>query len=284
MAVDLDDTLLTSERALAPRGASLLRNAARGGVHVVLATTRNPDTVQPFCRALEIGDPIICANGALVWGSPDGPVWAHHCIPRAVALAIAQLADDHGWELSTTICSMTYWRQRPGQALGLIAPNITVVSTNSDAIVGEPVRMLVSQPEGIDSIRRLCRSKFPEQCRTDTYFDPDRTPRSMCVLAPQADKGSALSLVLKRLGVEREQVLAIGDNLNDLAMFSVAGVCVAVGNALDEVKQQACAVGPSNDDEGVAWALERFVLGGFRDNDGNHDHPIPAPSDSIRSG
>ena len=73
IAVDLDGTLLTSERALAPEGARALVQAAQSGVRVVLATTRNPGSVREFCRALQIDDPIICTSGAQVWASPDGP-------------------------------------------------------------------------------------------------------------------------------------------------------------------------------------------------------------------
>jgi hydroxymethylpyrimidine pyrophosphatase-like HAD family hydrolase len=158
IAVDLDGTLMTSEGVLAPEGARLLKKVAHDGVHIVLATTRRPDSVQAFCHSLEIDDPIICTNGAQVWGSPDGPVWAYHSIPQEIALAIARLADANNWEISTTIGSMTYWRQRPGQALGPIAPDITVVARNSDAIVDNPVRILTWHPEAADSIRSLCQS------------------------------------------------------------------------------------------------------------------------------
>jgi len=261
VAVDLDGTLLRSDGSLAPRGATLLQRAAHGGVHVVLATTRNPDSVQRFCRLLEIEDPIICTNGAQVWGSPDGPIWACYCIPREVALLIAQWADAHNWELSTTVGLMTYLRQRPGQVPGQIAPSRVIVPSNSEAIVGEPVRILVWQPKAIESIRSLCQSTFSTQCRTETYYSPDGNVQSLGIFAPQADKGTALALVLNRLAIKRRQVLVIGDNTNDLAMFLYAGVSVAMANAMNEIRRRADAVAPSNDDEGVAWALETFVLG-----------------------
>ncbi len=63
------------------------------------------------------------------------------------------------------------------------------------------------------------------------------------------------------MGIAPEQVTAIGDNINDLAMLAHARDCIAMGNAPDEVKQRATAVAPANDEEGVAWALQRFVLG-----------------------
>jgi Cof subfamily protein (haloacid dehalogenase superfamily) len=258
IVIDLDGTLLTSKRTLAPEGARLLKEAAQDGKHVVLATTRNPDSVHPFCRALEINEPIICTNGAQVWGSPDGPVWAYHSIPREAALEIARLADTHNWELGTTVGGMTYWRQRPGQALGSVAANITVVASNSDAMMDEPVRILTWHPDAVDGVRLLCQSKLASQCYAEIYYRPDGTVHSLGVFALQANKGTALDLVLNRLGLKPHQVMAIGDNLNDLPMFTCARISVAMSNAPDEVKQKATVVAPSNDEEGVAWALRVY--------------------------
>jgi Cof subfamily protein (haloacid dehalogenase superfamily) len=260
IAVDLDGTLLTSEGTLATEGARLLRQAAQDGVRVVLATTRNPDSVQPFCRSLEINDPMICTNGAQVWGSPEGPVWTYHSIPRETALAIARLADAHHWELSTTVGAMTYWQQRPGQAVGPVAPNITVVASNSDAMVDNPVKILTWHLKAIDSIRALCQSRFASQCYAETYHTPDGAIHSLGVFALPANKGTGLALVLNRLGLKQQQVMAIGDNLNDLPMFAHARVSVATSNAPDAVKQKATIVAPGNDEEGVAWALTTYGI------------------------
>ena len=96
----------------------MLRQISQRGIHVVLATARVPTSVQSFYRLLGINGPMICVNGAQVWASPEGPVWVCHTIPRETAQAIARLADEHNWELSITVDSITYWRQRPGQELG----------------------------------------------------------------------------------------------------------------------------------------------------------------------
>ncbi len=260
VAVDLDGTLLTGERTLAPGGVRSLRQAIRQGVYVVLSTTRNPGSTQPFCREIGTNAPMICTNGAQVWGSPEGPAWVCHTIPQEVALAIAQLADAHGWELSTTVGAVTYWRQRPGQPLGPYRPRITVVERNIDAIVGDPVRILVWLPEAVEAVRTLCEARFADRCYTTTYHHPDGTVESLSISAPQADKGTALRLVLERLGIEPEHAAAIGDNANDVPMFRVAGTSIAMGNALPAIKAQADAVAPGHNDEGVAWAVQRFVL------------------------
>ncbi len=262
VAFDLDGTLLTSAGTPAPQGAAALSRAAQAGLHVVPATTRASAFTRDLCRQLKLAAPMICLAGAEVWASPQGPLWASHTIPRQVALAIAREADRQGWELSTTVGELTYWRQRPGQPLGPLRPGIATVASNRDAIVGDPLRILASQPEAIAGLATLCESAFPKQCRVETYLNPDGTAHSLGILAPQARKGTALSLVCRRLSVTREQVLAIGDDLVDLALFARAGISVAMGNAPEEVKRQATAVGPSNDQEGVAWAVERYALGG----------------------
>jgi hydroxymethylpyrimidine pyrophosphatase-like HAD family hydrolase len=75
-----------------------------------------------------------------------------------------------------------------------------------------------------------------------------------------ANKGTALNLVMQRLGVAREQVVTIGDNYNDLPMFACGDISVAMANAPAAVKQQASLIAPSNDDEGVAWALQKLQI------------------------
>ena len=257
IAVDLDGTLLTSEGILGPKSAGALREAAHNGVRVVLASARPADIVQSICRILETKDPMICLNGAEVWGSPDGPVWAYHPIPQAVAQDIAELADRYQWELATTVGAVTYWRQRPGQTLGGDNPNRSIVARNSDAIVGDPTRILTWEVDAVEIIQSLCQSKFPDQCYTEIFYKADGDVEAIGVFALGADKGSALRLVLERLGLKPEQAMAIGDNINDLAMFSQVGVSVAMANAPSKVKAKASMVAPSNDDEGVAWALER---------------------------
>jgi Cof subfamily protein (haloacid dehalogenase superfamily) len=260
VAVDLDGTLLTSHRYPAPEGVRALRRAARQGVRVVLATTRTPNTVRAYCHLLELADPMICANGAQVWASPGGPVWAQHCLPHEVALAVARLADSNRWQLGITVGSTTYWHQRPGQALGPIGRDRIVVANNADAVRGDVVRMLTHQAEAIEAIGTLCRSRFPGRCRLETYYRSDGSVNSLGIFARRANKGAALGLVLARLGIASEQALAIGDNPKHLTMFPHTRIFVAMANAPDTVKQAASAVAPSNDDEGVASAIHQFVL------------------------
>ena len=260
VALDLDGTLLTSAGTLPPEGAASLAYAAANGIHVILATTRHFDSTLPFYRSLGLTTPIVCANGAQVWATANGPLWAEYCIDEESARAIAQLADEQGWELASTIGRMVYCRQRPNQPLGLHAPYITIVATNADAIIGAPLRILTWQPQAIEGIATFCKSKLQDQCGVELYVNPDGSHQSLGVFAPSANKGSALDLVIKQLGLKREQVVTIGDNFNDLPMFACGEVSVAMANAPEAVKQRASLIAPSNDNEGVAWALSKLEI------------------------
>ena len=272
ISVDLDGTLFRSDSTPAPEGVRLLQCARRAGVRVVINTTRNIGGVRKLCKAWGFSDPVICTNGAQIFASPEGPVWASFTIPMAIARSVARLADENGWEVNTSVGNRSYFRQRPGQLLGPVRhwsdvsmedsqelPRLVIVPTNEEALVGEPLRMLLHQREAIAAVRNLT-DQFWQDCRTETYYEPDGRVHSLCVLPREADKGSALEFVARKLEIPLDQTLAIGDNANDMPMFAAAGVSAAMGNATPEVKAAATVVGPSNDDEGVAWAVRRFVL------------------------
>lgn len=226
-----------------------------------------------MCEAWGFSDPMICTNGAQILASPGGPEWASYTIPMAVARSIARLADRNDWEVSTSVGGQTYFRQRPGQRLGpveyplgsgskrsLSRTRLVIVPMNEEALVAEPKRMILHEPEAIAAVQDLA-AQYRQQCRTETYDEPDGRLHSLCIFPLRADKGTALRLVAGKLDIPLRKVLAIGDNPNDTPMFAAAGTSVAMGNAPPEVKKAASDVGPSNDEEGVAWAVERYVLG-----------------------
>ncbi|MBN1966302.1 MAG: HAD family phosphatase [Anaerolineae bacterium] len=260
IATDLDGTLLRSDGSLAPGGVAALRRARDRGLHVVLATTRNPDSARAYAREIGLTGPLICTAGAIILASPDGPTWGKALIPQRVAAHIAQVADDNDWELSITVGDISYVRQRPDQALGEVQPGVVAMPSNRDGVLGDVMRIAIWNPDGITRLDELCRAEYAAYVHTDHFDNPDGSPHALAIVAAGADKGTALRLVLARLGLSAAQALAIGDNHNDAPMFDVAGVSVAMGNAVAAIRAQAAHVAPHHDAEGVAWAVERFVL------------------------
>jgi HAD superfamily hydrolase (TIGR01484 family) len=260
VALDLDGTLLTSEGKLPPKGSALLTHAAANGLHVILATTRRYESTLRFHQELGLSSPLICGNGAQVWATTAGPLWAEHTIAEEAARAIAHFADEQDWELGVTFQEMGYFRQRPNQSLGLYSPGVTIVASNCDAIVGAPLRILAWHPQAIEAIGAFCRTSLHQHCSVEVYANSEGVPQSLGIFAPLANKGTALTLVMERLGVAREEVVTMGDNFNDLPMFACGITSVAMGNAPQAIKQRARLVAPSNDDEGVAWALRELQI------------------------
>jgi Cof subfamily protein (haloacid dehalogenase superfamily) len=261
IAVDLDGTLLRSDSSLDPEGARALVAAVRMGVRVVLTTTRNIASVRRFSAEMGLSEPVICSNWALILGSPAGAVWRHKLIPRPMAEALASVADAKGYALITTVGELSYYRQREGQPLGEVHPGRWVVARNAEALAsGDPIRILNYDPAGIRHLRRICETDFAGQAHIETYLGPDGAARSLGIFAAGSDKGTALRFVLARLGIGCGQVMAIGDNLNDLPMFDCAAIRVAMGNATQDVKSAATIVAPTNDQGGVAWAVHSYVV------------------------
>ncbi len=93
--------------------------------------------------------------------------------------------------------------------------------------------------------------RIPHRCRADIFYEADGSYHSLEIFGPGADKGSALRFVLDRVGVQVKNVMAIGDNSNDLPMMRTAGVAVAMGNGTPEVKAAADMIAPTNDENGV---------------------------------
>ncbi|MBI2298049.1 MAG: HAD hydrolase family protein [Armatimonadetes bacterium] len=103
IAVDLDGTLLTSARTLAPGGVAALRRAAERGVWVVVATARALDSAAPLCTVLGVRDPLICYSGAQTYACWDGPLWEERGLPPDLAADLAEEADRRGWTLRLAI-------------------------------------------------------------------------------------------------------------------------------------------------------------------------------------
>ncbi|MFC1946932.1 HAD family hydrolase [Chloroflexota bacterium] len=278
VAVDLDGTLLitgntkTSEKNnrsdselpestplfMAPEGARMLKAASQNGIHIILATSRVIDSVRELCQPLKLDRPVICANGAQIFESINRVLLKSITFPREIGLEIARLADTNNWELSITVGSTTYHKQRSGQEVGPLATGRIIVAKNRDAVTDDLTRILVHDPEAIREIMTFCESMFTNECRIERYTEPNGM--SLGIFGKGADKGNALDFVLKRLGIGQSEVMAIGDDLNDLPLFSRAGIRVAMGNAQLELKEQATVVVPTNEDEGVAWALREYGI------------------------
>lgn len=261
IAIDLDGTLLNSSKEITPRTARVLQRAAAAGVAVVLATARPPRSVLPFHTALDLQTPMINYNGALVYDPLANRVLMHCPVPLDTARGILALARQVYPRVLVSVEVLDRWyTDRVDDAYA----TETARKFRPDEVgpvdqwLKQPATklMLLGQAEPLAAVAAAVRSQFPHQVamvQTEDYL--------LQIMHATVSKAQALRVVAGELAVARENIMAIGDNANDVGMIYWAGFGVAVGNAPGVVQRVADYVADHNDNDGVAKAIEHFVLG-----------------------
>lgn len=260
IAIDLDGTLLNSRKAIsAANRAALL--AARERAHVVIATARPPRSVVNLCGDLGLVGPTICYNGALTVELPHSRTLGEWRVDPEVGREVVEglLQQWPGTWLSFEIDDQWWTDREPAQALvesaKLFPPNrIAPVSDFLGAAFHKIYT--VEQPETTRAMLDWLRATF-NGC-IQTVLAEGAT--LLQIVHPDAGKGAAVRVLAEQWNVPREQVMTLGDEWNDLDMLEWAGLGVAMGNADDDLKARCAAVTGHHDDDGVAKALERYLL------------------------
>ncbi len=259
LVADIDGTLVTSTREITPRVLAAVREARGAGVRVCLATGRIWPSAEQYFRALGADPPAILYNGGLVYDFQTGTVLRRVPLAYDHARAVLELLRKfpevqphlYAGDRVYTDRASAYTRQYQRK------DSLTVEE------VGDLVAFLPSEPMKILIIgAREDLVRLQEQVRAlpmpiNTVFSED----TYLEILPQGNsKGAALEFVARQLRIPLAEVIAVGDNLNDLEMIRAAGLGVAMGNAPPELKAQAAYVTATNDEEGLAEVIDRFVL------------------------
>lgn len=278
VAIDMDGTLLpTLSTAISSRNARALRAAQQAGITVAIATGRRAAYTAPLLEGvgLRADTPLITSNGAVVRTLGGELLDACH-LESGVARGICTLLKSFG--------SMVFTFDRPGrgelvledleQAHGRIAmwveanrQAIEVVKPLERALVDgqDPIQGMVAG--GIMKMREaeqaLKASPWADRCESTRTEYPARDLSILDLLPRGISKQWALERLAARLGVDRKETMAIGDNWNDVRMMEWAGQAVVMGNAAAELRARAKLNGwkqaPGNDQDGVAVVLERAL-------------------------
>ena len=261
IALDLDGTLLDEELGISPRVRRALLAAQARGVHVTLATGRSAITARPFAEALGIQTPIIGYQGGQVAEPLTGETLLEQTMAVDLAHAAVERAEAEDLDLSLYSRDTVYFRQ-------LRFPQVFY-----DRWFGLPMRHtpdLHAVVEATPPMKFIIIADPPEADRIEARWKEAFDGRLHVVRShrlfvegnpPGVSKGTALAWLARRLGVPQAGVMAIGDNDNDITMVEWAGVGVAMGNGSPALKAVADWVAPPIGEDGVAAALERFVLG-----------------------
>lgn len=263
IALDMDGTLLNEEKIVTERTKKAIKAARDKGVTVVLATGRPIDGVTRYLEELDMytdNDYVLSYNGGLVLKTKN----------KEVVCKLGLIGEDvkYLYELSKRLGVNIHAFSEKN---GLVTPknskyteveasinNITVNEVNFDNIENDESFikiMMIDEPE----ILQKAIDNLPEEVY-EKYTVVRSAPFFLEFLNKEVNKGVGVEMLAKHLGVKREEVITMGDAGNDLHMIEYAGMGIAMGNAFDEVKEAANYITDSNNEDGVAKAIEKFVL------------------------
>ena len=260
IALDMDGTLMGDDLLVSPRVRRAIASAQARGVVVTLATGRMFDFVIPFARDLGITAPLICYQGGLIQAADaDTPLYRATMDP-ALVREVLELQSQRGWHLVLYADDAVFLDERRhneafyhymlGERLAWVSGLDSVLDQH------EPVKLIVFvEPQEGERVEAELRQRF------DGRMEVARSHvRIVEGNPPGVSKVDALRWLAAYLGISQAQVMAIGDQDNDAEMIAWAGVGVAMGNGSAATKAAADWVAPPLKEDGVAVAIEHFIL------------------------
>lgn len=258
---DLDETLLNSDRELTPNTKSAIKRYTQKGGKFVIATGRMTPSALLYCYELGLKGEVITYQGAATVDIMSGEVLDIAKIASQEAVEIGRYLEKRGLYYHiynedkfivnrSTPQSLRYARLSKVDFLETGEELSKYILNNGIS----PVKIMVITDE--DLVMPLIR-EFNQEFEGRFLFNTSK--KWMVEIVPiVSNKGVAVKNLAKKYGIKREEVICIGDSLNDLAMIEYAGLGVVVENGSKEAKQAADIVAPSNDDEGVAYIIDKY--------------------------
>lgn len=263
MTVDLDATLLNSKSEMSERNEKALKAAIDQGVRVVLATGKTRASSTALVARLGLTTPGIFLQGLAIY-QPDGNITYQKTLEPEVARQVITFAEDRGYAIAAYSGSRILVRHAESWfnklATDYHEPMPEAVGALQNILDDMPVNKVMVVKPGEPARINALRWQLERQLDGRGHLTQAMLPDMIEILPPGGSKGTALKVLLKQMGIDAANVLAIGDGENDIDMIQLAGIGVAVGNASDKLKAVADHVVASNDADGVAEAVERFVL------------------------
>ena len=272
IALDIDGTLLDEHSQLPAINRDAVAEAAARGIEIALVTGRRYDFATPIARQFPCPLTMIVNNGALVKSS-TGETQYVNLLRRDIAARVIEEA-----AAFRDLASVCFNRPRENQVIyeridwddplrgAYFRRNrefLTQMSPLQDCLTEDPIQVMYTgyANQVREAEASLSRLPFASQFSVATTMYDKRDFGLVDVIARGCSKGATLAEWVHRRGWSRDEVMAIGDNLNDLEMLQFAGLPVVMGNSVPELKSLGWPETLSNDQGGVAAAIEQYALG-----------------------
>jgi len=257
-AIDLDGTLLRSDGTISPRTKAAARRALDAGVELVLVTARGPRTVGELAEELGVRGEAICSNGAIVLDLETRRILRLREIETEVALELVRALRERLPGILFAVEREAFAHEPGFAAWDFVPPSDTPVAPAEELLDRPPTKLILRHAaHEVDAIAAVARELAGRHASVSVSGDwvVEVSPAGV-------NKAAALAELCEGLGVEAAEVVAFGDQRNDVPMLTWAGRGVAVANAHPEVIEIADEVTLTNDEDGVALVLERVAANG----------------------
>jgi Cof subfamily protein (haloacid dehalogenase superfamily) len=259
LLADVDGTLVTQEKVLTQRAIDAVHALHAAGVLFAVTSGRPPRGMSMLVGPLALSTPIAAFNGGLIV-QPDMKVIEQKLVPEPIVKPILSLLESHGLVAWIYRGAKWYVRDPEGPHVEREAATVgfqpTVVQSFDD--IGDEVVKIVGVGDDHDAMAQATEAA-QEQFR-DHVTAAQSQPYYLDVTHPEANKGGVVKFLSSRFTIPTSQIATIGDMPNDVLMFAHSGLSIAMGNASSEVQRAARMVTTSNQDEGFANAVQRFIL------------------------
>jgi Cof subfamily protein (haloacid dehalogenase superfamily) len=267
VAIDVDGTLVTSEKKLSPGIAPLIRETQARGIGVTLVSGRPKLKMMPLLKELGLDLPYIGSGGAYIADPSKNRVILHCPLGQEETESIIELARAAKAAIISHEPEHLYYEGSIEELEELIASSkidtIGVEDSQVEILRVDDILQACARPTKINICSKpghLLEIEKELRLLNLPIYLTYSAPISLEITRAGINKGEALKILAAYLAIPLERILVIGDSHNDISMFKVAGMAVAMGNAPKEVKAAADLVAPSNDEDGVAWVLREMVL------------------------
>ena len=261
LALDLDGTLLRDDLTISSRNKEAIKKVRAKGVEVVIATGRPNSAAVKYIKELELDSYLITYNGALIKDIKKDKIIKHSPVELEISYEILDYVKANDLYLNIYLKDQIFCnkdceeRQYYKELMG-VEP--IIVEDNLEKIFDQESTKLLIIEKNLEETEKIFNNL------SEKYSDRLKFKRSIIdcidIMDKSVSKGNALKVLVDLLGLNSEQLTAIGDRNNDLEMIEYAGVGVAVSSGEKILKDAADYITVSNNEDGVAEYIEKFIL------------------------
>lgn len=274
IALDIDGTLANSAGKITGRTKEVVHRVAETGATIVVATGRRFITAKPRVLQLQFPDLLLAAHNGAILKRLNGELLHYQLLPCAVAKQVVQISKElglrpvafEGTQDSANLFVEDYGDQLDGWERGYLEENrahLNWVDNLATDLPGDVIEVISVVPaEKAHEVAAIFQARLNGQVKPILVIINNGRHAFLGLSHAKVGKDLPLRYLAEQMEISPSEILAIGDNYNDLDMLRFAGTGVVMENADDALKQEGFHVTSSNDADGVAAALERFVLAG----------------------